>query len=160
MDNTIEINGSILRVVMQERNISRNKLAEEVGVSGRTVWNWLWDIVDPKEENFYKTCEVLKIPPRLLACSSSDLVERGRTNRIIRFHVKELMGTNDDPTYAETQLIQQDLIAEADGESAEAETKAGTITVSSQGQSHPDPKSDDPGSDAVSIARDDGVGDG
>ena len=157
--DTIEINGSILRVVMQERNISRDKLADLVGVTGRTVWNWIWDEFDPKEENFYKLCEVLKVSPRLLACSSADLVERGRTSRILRFHAKELMGTNDDPTYAETQLIHQDLMAEADGESAEEETKVGEITIPSSPKPHSDPKSVDSGSDVESSTRNNGVGD-
>ena len=136
----IEINGSILRVVMQERGVTRDQLAEQVGVTGRTIWNWIWDEFDPKEENFYKLCEALKIPPRLLACSSSDLVERGRTNRIIRFHTKELLGTNDDPTYAETQLIHQDLVSDADGDAAENETREEDLTISGAQQPHSDPE--------------------
>ena len=158
MYETVEINGSILRVVMQERNISRDKLADKMGISGRTIWNWIWDENDPTKENFYKLCEALKIPPRLLACSSSDLVEMGRTSRIIRFHTKELMGTNDDPTYAETQLIHQDLVSEATDDAAEEETREEDLTISGAQQPHSDSESSAETDDDMHWSRSDFAG--
>ena len=119
----IEINGSILRVALQERGLSRKALADYCEVSEQAVSNWIWNEWNPLEDNFYKICEFLDISPKMLAMSSNELIEHGRTNRIVRFHTREMMGLNDDPDYRETREIYEDLISESERESEEEEVR-------------------------------------
>ena len=156
---SVQVNGTILRTTIQERGLTQSKVAELIGVSGQAVTAWIWGQADPLYLNFLKLCEVLDVPPKYLALKSSELVERGQTNRVLRFHVRELLGLNEPPTYREIQDITEDLQSIADGNAAEDETKVGTITVSGQGESHPDPKSDNPVGDVKHGTRDNGVGD-
>ena len=146
----IEINGLILRCVIQERGLTRKEVAEKIGCAHQQIWNWMWNKNNPVERNFYKLCEVLDINPSMLALSSEELVEHGRTNRVVRWNVKEILGKNEPPRYEEVQQILNDLTLESSRDSEEEEVREEVITVLGEGKPHPDPESDTDGSDEVS----------
>lgn len=137
----IEINATVLRVAMQERGLNQRQFAELVDVTTDTIHNWVWAKCFPQRRHFDKICEVLNISPQLLSVNSHDLVERGRTARIVRFHVRELIGENDPPDYREVQLIEADLADATERDAAEEEVREGNVAVYGEGKSSGHPES-------------------
>ncbi len=58
-------NGEILKLICEERGLSKSKLAESLAVSRQTVYSWFADQV-PKGHHLLKLCEVLDIEPMRL----------------------------------------------------------------------------------------------
>lgn len=145
----IEINASLLRVLMQERGYTIRELAEEMDVTYHTLYGWLWAKNRPLKKNLLKLADALDISPHLIAIRSTDLVERGRTTRSLRFYAREMLGLNEPPDYREIQLIEQDLTDASDRDSEEEEVRAGEVTVPSEAKSSGHPKPDPKGGDGV-----------
>lgn len=127
---------------MQERGFTQRALAKELKVSEDTVAHWLWARYYPQRANFEKLCRVLDVSPNMLVQSSSELIERGRTTRIVRFHAKEVLGQNDAPEYREVREIEVDLALESERVSDEEEVKEEDFTISGESESPEDTKSD------------------
>lgn len=145
----VRINPTSLRVLMQQKGYTQAGFARDVGVSKDTVAAWLWGKYFPQRKNFDEICKVLDIAPNLLVASSAELVERGRTTRIVRFHLNELQGLNDDPEYREVSDITHDLALESERESTEEEVREEDFTISGEGESPEDPEPDADRSDEM-----------
>ena len=144
-----EINTTSLRVIMQEKKMSIGHVAMLVDVSAQTVSDWLGGRRRPRKAMFERLCTALEISPEQVLMTSQELVERSRHTRVVRFYQREMMGENDNPTYDEVRLIESDLQDAAERDAAEAEVKAGDITVSGSLESPADSESDAEGSDDV-----------
>ena len=128
----IEINPIVLKFLIKKSGITQQEFAELVGVDKITVTRWVWDNASPSEKNIYKICEVLKIPRRLLVMNSGDLLEKARTERVVKFSVNEVLDDNEPADYREVQLILQDLSVEQERESEAEEVREEDFTVSSE----------------------------
>ena len=146
----IAINPTLLRIVIQEKGLTQKKFAELVGVTTDTVQNWVWGRNAIHKDNYAKVCDVLQVSPQLLVLHSGELVERGRTARVMRFHARELLGQNDAPDYREVQLVEADLATADERDAAEEEVREEEVTVygedqpSESGESDPEPSDEEP----------------
>ena len=147
---SVRINGSVLRCIIQARRVSRQQVADAVGVSHQRIWNWMWDEVNPREEHFIKLCEALDIPQRILSISSIELLERSRTNRVVRWSVNEMLGLNEEPEYVEIAAIIEDINAESDRVADEDEVRKEETGLPSEIISHSDSKPNTDSGDEVS----------
>jgi transcriptional regulator with XRE-family HTH domain len=53
-----------LRDARIKRGLSVSEVADEVGVSAMSIYNWETDHVRPRDENLSALCKVLKLPIR------------------------------------------------------------------------------------------------
>lgn len=136
----VVINATMLRVIFQERGFDLPKFADAIGVQSQTVHNYLAKRRNPNKKVFKRICQVLEISPLLLTVASDQLSEIAKHQRIMRFYTREMLGLNEDPTYAEIAKIEEQLADAADGESAESEVKESDLTLSSQIKPFADPK--------------------
>ena len=148
----VSINCTVLRVLLQEREFTKQSFASAVGVKADTVHRWLFGETRPGKERYLKICETLEIAPQLLRLSSSELVHRGQHARVARFWTKEMLGLNDAPTHREIQCILDDIQAAGERETAEAEVRAGEITLFGADEPAPDREFNPFESDAESEA--------
>ena len=95
----VDINCLSLRVLMQERNLTQEGVADLLDVHHRAVQNWLSGRTRPRGHHFERLCSVLKVEPALLRMSSLELLEQARTLRVVRFHNREMLGKNNAPDY-------------------------------------------------------------
>ena len=145
----VHVNGILLDTTRQERGFTIEQLAEEAGLAPKTIHSWIWGKRRAQRDKFFQVCRVLDVPPGVLLFSAEELVEHGRTKRVTRFHLKEVLGTNEPPTYKEIQLIEGDLISEQEREAEEDEVREEDFTISSEDTSHSDTEPDAPEGDEV-----------
>ena len=138
----VRVNTTVLRTLCQERGFTPTELARKIGVSPSTVNNWMWGKTLPQLGKFEKLCDALQVAPSFLTINVDDLVERGRTSRVIRFFVKEMLGENAAPDYREIQSVLEDVLSSAERIASEEETKEGELTVYSSGKSSGSSESD------------------
>lgn len=144
---SVKINGTLLRVLIQELGLTQTEVAQRLGVSNQTITAWIWGDAKPMFKNYIRLCEVLDIPPKLLAVSAMELKERSLTNRATRFYAREMVGLNEPPDFREVRDIEADLSIAATRDSEEEEVRHGTITVFGESESSGPTEPDSTGSD-------------
>ena len=138
----VDINTIALRIAIQEAGFTQAQLARDLSITKDTIQNWLTGRARPQIETFYRLCEALKIEPNVLVAPSSELVDEGMHIRMLRFHMREIAGANEPPTFAEAHSIRNVLLDEGDETAAEAEVKQGQDTISGTEQTEADTESD------------------
>ena len=144
------INGLALDIMIQERGVDKKQLAKSVGVTVETLNNWINGAYKAQRPRFDKLCHVLQIAPKVLSSTSAEIVEYGSTKRILRFHMREAAGINNDPTYREIREIREDLDATTERNIAEDETREENLAILGSVKPHSSSKPDNPGGDEVS----------
>lgn len=61
-----------LKETLKQKKVSQRKLAEKMGVSQMTVWEWLHRGA-PSLERFCQICEVLDVEPNFLLTREGEL---------------------------------------------------------------------------------------
>ena len=140
-DNGVVINGIALQVLIQERGLTVQEVSKKANLDSQTLYNWIRGKHKAREDKYYQLCRALSVAPEILQLSSTEIVELGRTTRVLRWHMKEITGTNDDPSYSEIRDVTTDLQSESERESEEDEVREEKITVYSEAESHSDSES-------------------
>ena len=126
------------------------ELAHDIGVTRETVHNWCWGNANPTTENFVKLCGQLRIDPKILCMSSSQLISVGKHDRMIGYYTSQALGENDSvDEYSEARQLEIDILADGYREDAEQEVKLGEAPLFDEEEPSPDPESDSTTSDEV-----------
>ncbi|MCJ7447190.1 MAG: helix-turn-helix transcriptional regulator [Bacteroidales bacterium] len=77
MENDIlkKTNLNRIKVVLVEKGLSNNWLAENLGKSKATVSRWCTNDMQPSLETFYKISKILKVDIRDLIVSTKDFID-------------------------------------------------------------------------------------
>ena len=146
----IAINTTVLRIMYRERKMTYQLFAEACEEQLDEIYAWMSGDKDPTSRQFDTICEVLEVAPEILLLDSNDIIAQGKDTRVVRFYVRELLGSNKEPIYTEVKSIEEAIQYAASIEHSASTAKPGIFTVFNTEQPSADTESDAISGDEVS----------